>query len=251
MAKKSFLLCTLFFIHCSTNPTNPQKSPKELANLYTELGTSALLRGEYPQAVEDLRKAITVDSANAIAHNHLGLAYYSLGKSQLAKEEFNRAVLEDSNYSDAYINLGNFALDEKKPMLAKHYYNKALDNLEYKFRHRALTSLAQLAFHENKLDDARLYLYQSLQANPNYCLTHFLMGMLYIRESNSTKAVESFSKSVSKTCVQNPEGHYQLGLAYLKLKNFDKARHEFVRLIEEFPQTIHAQKAGEYLKDLP
>ncbi len=235
---------------CASNKT-VKKTPKEMGALYVDLGTGALMRGELPQAVEDLRKAILLDPTNAIAHNHLGLAYYGLGKRELAKEEVQRAVSEDPKYSDAYINLGNFALQEKNNTLARHYYNKSLTNLEYKLRHRAHTALAQLALSENNTPDAKVNLAEALTANPDYCPAHFLLGTIFMRESNPARAAEHFGKSVLKVCTNNPAGNLQLGLAYTKIKEYTKAKHQFMYLVENFPQTVEAQVAGNKLKDLP
>lgn len=244
---------TLLCASCATGARekSDERSPKEIAQLYVDVGTQALIRGEYSQSVEDLRKAILIDSDNAIAHNHLGLAYFYLGRKDLAKAELERSVALDPKYSDAYINLGKFAEDAKNFPLAKHYYNKALDNLEYKPRHRALTNLAALALRENNTVEAKRLLAQSLQVNPDYCLSHFLLGSIFMRENHPLMAAESFKKSVANTCASNVEGHYHLGLAYLRSRSFDKARATFVRLVEQYPQTIEAQRAGEQLRTIP
>jgi type IV pilus assembly protein PilF len=253
---ESIAICFTFALLCASCATgarqgNEKKTPKELAQVYTQVGTQALMRAEYPQAVEDLRKAIALDSENAIAHNHLGLAYYALGRKDLAKKELNSALDADPQYSDALINLGNFAVDENNLSAARKYYNKALDNLEYKPRHRALTSLAELSLRENKTDEARRLLYQSLQANPDYCLSHFLMGSIYMKDGTPARAATEFKKSIVSTCASNVEGQYQLGLAYVKTKDFDKARKTFASLVEQYPQTLQAQKAGDMIKEIP
>lgn len=244
----------LFTGACATSTVdseNQKKSPKEVAQLYTNLGTQAFLRGDHSQAITDLRKALELDEKNAIAHNHLGLSYYAMGQKADAKMEIERALEIDPNYSDAHINLGNFAVEENKYLVAKQEYQKALNNLEYRFRHRALTNLGHLAVRERNFDLARQYLYQSLAINPDYCMTHFLLGTVFTNEGNSTRAADEFAKSVKSTCTNNLEGHYQLGLAYLKSKQFDKARSQFVFLIEQHPETVQAQQAGEKLKVIP
>jgi Tfp pilus assembly protein PilF len=236
---------------CASTPKSQEPEPKTTAQLYIDMGTQALLRGDFPQSVSDLRKALQLSPKNAIAHNHLGLAYYGLGKRDLAKQEVERAIELDSAYSDAYINLASIAGETGDLAQAKALNRKALNNLEYRFRHRALTNLAQIALQENKTDDARALLHQSLASNPNYCLTHFLMGTLYARDNLPVKAAEFFKKSVISTCTSNVEGHYQLGMTYMKIKQYDKARSAFVNLVENFPQTTQAQKAGEQLKYIP
>jgi len=255
-ATKNIAFCLLTALLCASCATgarkeSDEKSPKELSQIYTELGTQALLRGEPPQAVEDLRKALAQDATNAVALNHLGLAYYQLGKKAEAKKAIQKAVEANPNYSDALINLGNFAGEEGNLSSAKSYYRRALDNLEYKLRHRALTNLAQLALRENNTDEARRLLYESIQVNPEYCLSHFLLGTVFMRDARLPAAAAEFKKSVASECTSNVEGHYQLGLVYMKAKEFTKARSQFVYLVEQHPQTLQAQKAGDLLREIP
>lgn len=237
---------------CASLQGHPdKKSPAEMAQLYVELGTQAYLRGDFARAVEDLRNALTHDSKNAIAHNHLGLAYYGLDRKQLALEEVKKAVSLNPLYSDALINLGLFAADERDFSKARGYFNKALENLEYRYRHRALTNLAQVAIQESKISEAKNYLYKSLQANPDFCTTHFLLGTVQMRENQPQLALESFKRSIASTCAANIEGHYQLGLAYIKNRDYSKARKQFVFLLQEYPQSKQAKSAGEQLKYIP
>lgn len=235
---------------CATTSTS-KKSPQEMSQLYTELGTNALLRGEYSQAIEDLRMALRHNDKNAIAHNHLGLAYLGLSQRDLARKSINRAVEIDPLLSDAWINRGNLSLGENKPNEARKDFKKALENLEYRYRHRALTSLAQLELSQNNTDAARELIYQSIAYNPDYCLSHFLMGSIMLRDKNPTRASDEFKKSVKSNCVENPEGHLQLGVAYMQLKEFDKARKTFVYVLEQFPSTAQAKQAGEQLRVMP
>jgi Tfp pilus assembly protein PilF len=209
------------------------------------------MRGEFTQAVEDLRKALVLDDKNAMAHNHLGLSYYGLGRKSAAKAEIERAVEIDRMYSDAHINLSRFALDANNHALAREELNLALENLEWKQRHRALTNLAQLDLLENKLDEARQVLYQSLQVNPDYCLSHFLLGSIFMRDGKAARAAEEFHKSVKSTCASNVEGHLQMGLAYMKAREYSKARATLSFLVDQYPQTVQAQRAGQLLRDIP
>ncbi len=246
----TFLITSLLFSSCA-NVNRSSKTPEEQAEPYIQMGTSALMKKEFPQAIQDFRKALKLVPNHPIAHNHLGLAYFGIGKRDLAKIEIQKSVVEDPNYSDGYINLGNFAADENNYTLAKHYYNKALQNLEYKERYRALTNLGHIELKQNNLDKAKDYFFESLSFNSEYCMTHFLLGTVYTRKNNLKEAANSFHKSILKTCVNNPEAHYQLGVSYMRLKKYDKAKSEFVYLIQEQPQSIQAQKAGEHLRYLP
>lgn len=244
---------TLLCASCATGTREEEdkNSPKQQALLYSEMGTQALGREDYPQAISDLRKAIELDPNNPGTHNNLALAYYRMGQKQLATAEWQKALKIDPKFSDAYVNLGSVAFENEKNSEARKFYLKALDNLEYKTRHRALTSLAQLALRENKTDEARQLLYQSLQANADYCLSHYLLGTLLSKDGNDGAAALEFKKSVRETCTNNVEGHYQLGLSYLKSKQYSKAKSEFMLLVEQYPGTIQGQRAGDQLRNIP
>ncbi|MBI3544240.1 MAG: tetratricopeptide repeat protein [Deltaproteobacteria bacterium] len=215
------------------------------------MGTAALIRRDFPQAIEDLRKALIANETNLDARNNLGLAYWEMGQKAMARAEFKRVLEQNPKYSDAYVNLGAADLSDGRLTEARAYFEKALQNMEYKTRHRALTNLAQVALRENNLDEARRILYQSIQANPEFCMSHFLLGTVYMRDHNSKAAAGEFAKSIRSTCAGNVEGHYQLGIAYLAAKQYDKARAEFALLIDQFPQTVQAQQAADQLRFVP
>lgn len=250
--RKLALACAVPFIlvGCATGP-GKKSSSTEQSEMYSAMGTEALLRGDLAQAITDLRHAIEINSKNSIAHNHLGLALYGLGRREEAIANYRRALAIDPAYSDAHINLGMSYFQEAKLTPAKAEFKRALDNVEYKYRHRALTNLAQISLAEGRLEEARTYLYESLSVNPDYCMTHFLFGTLHLRESDPQKATESFRKSVRSTCVSSAEGHLQLGIAYSKSKDYEKARQTFALVVEKFPESDQAKRAGEQLRSMP
>lgn len=242
---------------CSSTPSNRGEAPaakrttSEISDLYTEMGTAALVSDDLPRAMENLRIALKYNSDNHIAHNHLGLALLGLGKRDDAKASFERAVSIKQDYSDAYVNLGTWYFAKSDNDTAKHYYDKALENLEYKGRYRAFTSLGQIAMTKGKADEARKLFYQALSENPSYCLAHLLLGSLYLRDGNTERAAGEFKSSIKGTCANNIEGQYQLGLAYTKLKEFKKARVQFHQIQDQFPNTSLAEEAGQQLRALP
>ena len=245
----SALLCA----SCATGAKEEAENntPENRSRLLARMGTEAMLRGDYPQAIEDLRKAIVSDDKNAGAHNNLGLAYWQMGQKNQAAKEMGRALELNPTDADAHINLGTIAIEQNNLSVARHHYQSAIDNLEYKMRHRALTNMAQLDLRENNIDGARQLLYQSIQANPEYCMSHYLLGTIFMKDGNGRAAVDEYKKSLRNTCVNNVEAHYQLALAYVKVKQYDKARSEFALLIDQYPQTMQGQHAGEQLKNIP
>lgn len=236
---------------CSHGAKTPKLNQNELTSTYLDMGTNALVNNDIPRAVEYLRRAIEADQKNYIAHNHLGLAYMSMGEGQKAFEEFQQSVTIQKDYSDGYINLGAWAFSKNELEAARSHYERALANLEYRDRYRGLTGLAQVELTQGHDLKAKEKLFESLRDNKEYCLSHFLLGTIYMREGNPMKAQGEFKASIKGTCSANIDGQYQLAHAYLRLKEYKKARTQFGQIMEQFPNTALADRAGEDLRAIP
>mgnify|MGYP001557773676 CR=1 FL=1 len=233
------------------DPTATNRSPQEISDLYTDLATSALINDDLPRAIENLRTALKYNSDNAVAHNHLGLALIGMGKRDEARTEYERAISINPKYSDAMVNLGTWHFGKSDFITARHYYSKALDNLEYKSRYLPLTSLGHIDIVQGRREEARKHLYEALAENPEYCLAHMLLGHLYDKDGRFDKARDEFKQSIKGVCAKNSEGQYQLGMVYMKLKDYGGARSQFTRILESFPSTNMADLAGERMKEIP
>ncbi len=241
-------------VSCASQITQVERDPptdKQMAEIHTDLGTSALMSDDLPRAIENLRIALSYDSKNSIAHNHMGLALLGMGKRDDALKSFQSAYKYNSKYSDALVNMGTWYFSKGDYEQATKHYEKALDNLEYKRRYLPLTSMGHIELVRGNNDKAREYLFQALNDAPDYCLAHMLLGNVYYREQRLEKAASEYKKSTQGMCVKNIEGHFELGITHFKLKNFEQARSAFNQIIDNYPNTPLAQKAGEKLREMP
>jgi Flp pilus assembly protein TadD len=76
------------------------------ANLYRD-GTDALRRGDDAAAIEALERSSALVADASPIHNHLGLAYASLGQRERALREFETAVELDCTNEAAGRNLAS------------------------------------------------------------------------------------------------------------------------------------------------
>src|SRR5579884_1752682 len=88
----------------------------------TPAGPRALLRGkrliekgEYADAVEQLKIATTLLSTNALAWNYLGLAYHHAGQPGHATEAYEHAMRLNHDLIVVHYNLGCLLLEENRP----------------------------------------------------------------------------------------------------------------------------------------
>jgi tetratricopeptide (TPR) repeat protein len=74
--------------------------------LFTNLGLAHFQLQQPELAEQAFLQAITRDSDDAVAHNHLGILQRRQGRFQDALQEYQRAIKINSKYAHAHLNLG-------------------------------------------------------------------------------------------------------------------------------------------------
>ncbi len=78
------------------------------ASFYLKYGITYYKYGQYPFAIEELKRAINLDSKLVDAHTCLGLVYMEVREDQKAMYEFKEAIRLDPGSSQAHLGLGNW-----------------------------------------------------------------------------------------------------------------------------------------------
>src|SRR5665213_687517 len=97
------LLLAVFIAGCTP------AGPRALLN-----GKKFLDRGDFTQAVEQLKTATTLLPSNAPAWNYYGVALQHAGRPDDAAAAYNRALTLDRDLTEAHYNLGCLWLEQKK-----------------------------------------------------------------------------------------------------------------------------------------
>ncbi len=74
--------------------------------IFTNLGLAYLKLNKMDLAEQAFRKAVSNDSKDAVAYNHLGILQRQKGQFENALEQYQRAIDIDQGYAAAYLNLG-------------------------------------------------------------------------------------------------------------------------------------------------
>jgi tetratricopeptide (TPR) repeat protein len=85
-----------------------------LARYYNDRGLAALDQGERAQALQALRRSVSIAPRNGRYHYNLGLAYEVGQQFDQAIVEYQQALDLDENFWPVYNNLGRLLLKEKK-----------------------------------------------------------------------------------------------------------------------------------------
>lgn len=246
-------------------------SPEDPA-LNDALGTVLAQREQYEPAVVQFQRAISLDSALASAHYHLGSVFLNQGDpaaavaeltkaNELAKDnldytlQFGRALRANHQDESALatlrhaLTLGPASVDAKYELaLTLQATDNAHDALPF-FRQvvaarpqdfAALTNLGLALVQTGDAKGAIPFYLRALALNQQSATLREDLGVAYLQQADLNHAIEQFRAGLTVE-RDNPQLHYDLGLA-LKLKD------DLGAAVPEFQQ---AEKLDPQLPDPP
>jgi len=113
----------------STYETAPTQSrgDTEKARALNDLAIEQIDRGEFAEAEDTLKRALSADVMFGPAHNNLGKVYFEQGRYYLAAWEFQYAIKCMPNHPEPRNNLGLVYEQAQQLDKAVTYYREALD----------------------------------------------------------------------------------------------------------------------------
>jgi len=181
-------------------------------------GKRLLEQGQYPQAIQKLRKATELlGGTNAVAWGYLGLAYQHDGRAAEAEWAYLRALEHNRDLSEVRFNLGCLRLEQ------------------------------------NKLEAAKADLTACTLASPNAPQAFLKLGSAQLRSREPSAAEKSFSEALQLN-PNSPEAWNGLGLARLQRGRVAEAAQCFESALKQQPDYPPALLnlaivAHQYLRD--
>jgi tetratricopeptide (TPR) repeat protein len=195
--------------------------PGMKADELDEGARAAMQNGNFPLAVELLKRAVEVDPSHKYAWNNLGLAYLALRQNDEAIAAFHKA-LEINPYDEfANNNLGRAYWQERKYQEAAGAFRKQLEmNPLDKFAH---ANLGSMYAEWRKYDEAAPELEKAASLTPNDPALQVSLGDAYLNLGQDDKALAAFDRAleISATPIIWNNIAYQLSL---KRAHLDKAQ---------------------------
>lgn len=94
------------------------------------------------------------------------------------------------------------------------------------------------------LDKAEYHLKKAIKLKPDYSNAYNYLGFVYFRQGRVNEAIEAYNKALDNLLYLNPQdAHLNLGVAYLSLKQYQKAKvhlEEAIRLAPDFAAAYHS-----------
>jgi type IV pilus assembly protein PilF len=155
---------------------------RQRALAFTELAGAYFSRAQYKVALDELRKAIIIDSRFGPAYNVYGLIYMELAEDKLAEENFRRSIELDRSDSEARNNYGWFLCTRGRHDEGLEQFSAALRNPLYPHPEQAMANAGLCAERKGDLALAEANLLKSLKLQPDNPNTLLKLAGLHFRQ---------------------------------------------------------------------
>ncbi len=171
---------------------------------------------KFQESIPIFEKVIQLDPSYAPAHYNLAKARDLTSNKQAAAESYRLAIKHNPYFEEAYFNLGFILLDLGQPDEAIKNFKAFLEMQP--FNAKAYFGLGNAYMLKNDVEAAIAAYQQSASADPDFLSPHINAGSLQIQKGNIDDALETFLNLAER----HPEiggVHKNLGIIYLQYKN--------------------------------
>lgn len=167
---------------------------RQRARAFTDLANAYFSRAQYKVALDELRKAITIDNQFGPAYHVYGLIYMELAEDKLAEENFRRAIELDRSDSEARNSFGWFLCSRGRYDEGMDQFAAAIRNPLYTKPEQAMSNAGLCAEKKGDLALAEANLTKSLKLQPDNANTVVKMAGLYFRQNRLLEAQRLLSR---------------------------------------------------------
>lgn len=234
-------------------------------NAYYQLGNAYLSVGKKQEALSAFRSAYQMNydaKVQQLAHLQYAKLSYDIGNP------FESAPIVIQNYINKYPNSSD--TQELKSLLVKSYlysgdYRGTLSAIDKmpnstpelnKIDQEVSFLLGTEEFNKGNFDEAEHYFLRSLEFNINKeynTRATYWLAQTYYQKGNYPSAIVRYERLLNQDFAEKQQLSYDLGYAYFKAKNFDKAKQYFLEYLKnpkpEFKNDAELRLADTYYAD--
>ena len=191
MKRNSIAIAIMIFTlvgGCAQTDKREDVDPAKAAEIYVGLGVSYMEERKYEFALENFKKALSIDPKLPSAHNGIAILYEQLGEYELAARHYRKAIDLNPKDGKALNNYGAFLCRTGKYRESEEYFERAAAVTLYAEPASALKNAGLCALKDNDSAKAESYFRKSLEVNPAYAPSMLQMAKLTLSDGEYLKA---------------------------------------------------------------
>lgn len=244
-------LVFLLTIYALTGCSSLFKEDQEKANLHLRIGTSHLMNGNYPAALNELLLAESIDDSNPLIQNNLALAYFVRDRFDLAEIHVRKALKLNPAFTDARNNFSRILLERGRYQEAIAEAKVVAKDLTYQEPAKPLLNLGMAYFRMGNFSSAQQELSKAIDFQRENCQAQSLLGRTFYELKNYARAAEQLDRAVS-FCQKSQfdEPHYYSALSYFQTGDVKKAEARMEEVIKLYPNGKYQERARAMLETM-
>lgn len=160
--------------------TQPEPDPRKRADIRLQLAGGYYQKGQLSIALEEARRAVTIDPNYALAHSMLGLVYLDLGDRREAEASYATALRLEPDNPEVQNNHGWFLCQTGREREAVDYFQRAAANRLYRTPGLAMQNAGLCMMRLKDMESAERFLRRSFELDASNPVTKFQLARLYL-----------------------------------------------------------------------
>ena len=165
-----------------------QTSGQKRAEIRMQLAAGYFEQGNYPIALDEVKKAIAADPQGPNGYSLRAIIYMRMGEKELANDNFLQALKLAPNDPDLNNNYGSFLCQNDRIKESFKHFDAALANRNYRSPAGALNNAGNCALKIKDIDLAERYLLEALKLTPDVPETNIGLAKVYYARRDYPRA---------------------------------------------------------------
>ena len=208
-----------------------------------QLALAYIARGKYESAERELLKVLRLNPSFMKVHISLAKSYINMGRTDDAIEEINKYLSKEESDSEAYEVAATAYAAGKDYIKAEEAINKSLQISPERTSSKIV--LAEIYLVNKKNSQAEALIKEVLGKESGNKRALYMLARIQDSRDNVDGMINTF-KRILNLDPEDPTAQFELGLAYLRKNDLERAREIAGKLIE----TSKERSEGPYLMGL-
>lgn len=232
------LLLSLSVALAACSSAESRRQDADISRVNTQLGINYAQRGQFPSALDKLKKALKADDDVVATHAAIAYVYQNMGEMELAEKHYRRALRLDKEEPSLNNNFGVFLCERGRAQESESYFLAAATNTQYPTPEAAWSNAGR-CLKDYDLEKAETYLREALKINPDAREALAQMAIISFRKGEYLRA-RAFLQRYNLKDAPTAELLSLAALTEDALNNPGAAAEFRQRLKKEFPESDEA-----------